>query len=123
MGREEAAGDRVREVPTAAGGSIQSPWFTAEEAAAYLRIQSDPESKCGPLHAFYLAYRRMGIRPYRLRGGRGLRFHQDDLDAALARARVEPSEDRQARRSESGLTAATKANPRSHRGGGRKSAA
>jgi hypothetical protein len=78
----------VRTVATAAGAAVQSPWFTAEQAAAYLRIESED----GTLHAFYLAYRRMGIRAYRTRGGRALRFHQDDLDAALECARVEPDD-------------------------------
>ena len=75
----------MRSVATARGAEIASPWFTAEEAAAYLRIQSAN----GSLHAFYLAYRRLGIPAYRLRGGRELRFHQDDLDRALETARVE----------------------------------
>lgn len=74
----------MRAVATAAGGSIQSPWFTAAEAAAYLRI----ESADGSLHAFYLAYPRMRITAYRFDGGRSLRFHQDELDAALRRART-----------------------------------
>jgi len=80
----------MRPVPTRDGREIQSPWFTAEEAAAYLRIESED----GSLHAFYLAYRRMGIRAYRMKGGRSLRFHQADLDAALEAARVEPEERR-----------------------------
>lgn len=73
----------MRAVATVSGKAIQSPWFTAEEAAAYLRF----ESGNGTLHAFYLAYPRMGIIPYRLRGGRQLRFHQDDLDRALELAK------------------------------------
>lgn len=76
----------MRDVATVAGAEVASPWFTAAEAAAYLRILSQD----GTIHAFYLAYRRLGIRAYRLRGGRELRFHQDDLDRALEAARAEP---------------------------------
>ncbi len=66
----------MRPVATVSGGEVRSPWFTAEEAAAYLRL--------GSLHAFHLAYPRLGIRTHRL--GRRLRFHQDDLDAVLQSA-------------------------------------
>lgn len=72
------------------GARVESPWFTAEEAAAYLRIETTSD-KGSKLHAFYLAYRRMGIPAYRFRGGRELRFRQADLDAALETARVEVS--------------------------------
>lgn len=78
----------MRTVATVAGAAIESPWFTAEEAAAYLRIVSAD----GSLHAFYLAYPRLKIPAYRLDGGRALRFRQEDLDAALKRARVQEDE-------------------------------
>jgi hypothetical protein len=104
----------VRAVATASGGSIQSPWFTAEEAAAYLGFRPD---KDGSIHAFYVAYRRLRIPAYRLRGTRSLRFHHDDLDAALKRARVEPNE----LNAECGLPIGSRSNPPSTRG--RRSAA
>lgn len=83
----------MRQLRTKLGGTIESPWFTADEAAAYLRIESED----GALHAFYLAYPRLGIPAYRFKGGRQLRFRQEDLDAALERARVQEAEPPRAR--------------------------
>lgn len=95
----------MRAVATKSGAVVESPWFTAEEAAAYLRIESED----GSLHAFYLAYPRLRIPAYRFSGGRELRFKQEDLDAALRRARVQDDEEPpvQAGDSERRLTLAT----------------
>lgn len=78
----------MRSLTAANGSAVESPWFTAEEAAAYLRLESDRDSRWGPLHAFYQAYRRLGIPAYRFKGGRELRFRQPDLDATLTTAQV-----------------------------------
>jgi hypothetical protein len=86
----------VRTVATVGGAALETPWYTAEQAAAYLQIESTGD-KVSRLNAFYLAYQRMGIPAYRFKGGRSLRFHQSDLDAALERARVEPERDEPAR--------------------------
>lgn len=55
-------------------------YVDAKEAAARLGYRS--------LHAFHLAYTRLGIPVYRL--GRSLRFKPEDLSAALRRVSIDP---------------------------------
>ncbi len=69
----------MRNVLAASGEQVASRWFSAAEAAAYLRFPS--------VHAFIQAYPQWGIPAYRAKGGgRRLRFRQEDLDAALVAA-------------------------------------
>jgi excisionase family DNA binding protein len=55
-----------------------SPWFTADEAARYLRLPSR--------RALYKRVERRQVRAHRW--GRQLRFHRRDLDALLGSASV-----------------------------------
>jgi excisionase family DNA binding protein len=55
-----------------------SPWLTANEAAAYLRLPS--------ARALYKRVERGHVRAHRW--GRQLRFHRRDLDALLGSASV-----------------------------------
>lgn len=51
-----------------------SPWFTKDEAASYLRVSPDTMDR----------YVSTGlIRKRMIRNTRTVRFHKDDLDAAL----------------------------------------
>lgn len=56
-----------------------SPYFTADEARAYLRIPT--------MNAFYIYRSRLKLKGYR-RGGK-LLFKQSDLDASLYEERPE----------------------------------